>query len=37
LVKLARDGKSDLDTIEIVEGSSSADLLLDWFGQWKIP
>jgi hypothetical protein len=29
LVKLARDGKSDLDTIEIVEGSSSADLLLD--------
>ena len=29
LVKLARDGKSDLDTIEIVEGSTSADLLLD--------
>lgn len=29
LVKLARDGKNELDTIEIVEGSSQADLLLD--------
>jgi len=29
LVKLARDNKSDLDTIEIVEGSSHPDLLLD--------
>ena len=29
LVKLARDNKSDLDTIEIVEGTSQAELLVD--------
>jgi hypothetical protein len=29
LVKLTRDGKSDLNTIEIVEGSSQAEILTD--------
>ena len=29
LVKIARGGRSDLDTIEIVEGTTQADLLLD--------
>ena len=29
LVKIARDGASDLDTVEIVEGTTSGDLLLD--------
>ena len=29
LVKTARDNKSDLDTIEIVEGSSQTELLVD--------
>ena len=29
LVNLARDNKSDLDTIEIVEGTSQAELLVD--------
>jgi len=29
LVKSARDNKSDLDTIEIVEGTATSDLLLD--------
>ena len=29
LVKVARDGVSELNTVEIVEGSSTTDLLLD--------
>ena len=29
LVSLARNNKSDLDTIEIIEGTAAADLLLD--------
>jgi hypothetical protein len=35
LVKLTRDGKSDLNTIEIVEGSSQAEILTDWV-RWQV-
>ena len=30
LVKSAREGKGDLNTVEIVEASSADELLLDW-------